>query len=107
LFSLPPRPSSNRLRQQPDFVSTVTAVAQALTAERAMKTKYVIQFRSGPLKGQFVGRWSEHGWVFLNVCDVAVFVGTMSIFAAVSSCRVSKQDVSELSWLFASISFSP
>jgi len=29
-----------------------------------MKTKYVIQFRSGPLKGQFVGRWSEHGWVF-------------------------------------------
>ena len=29
-----------------------------------MKTKYVIQFRSGPLKGQFVGRWSQHGWVF-------------------------------------------
>ena len=29
-----------------------------------MKTKYVIQFRSGPLKGQFVGRWSEHGWMF-------------------------------------------
>ena len=29
-----------------------------------MKTKCVIQFRSGPLKGQFVGRWSEHGWVF-------------------------------------------
>jgi hypothetical protein len=29
-----------------------------------MKTKYVIQFRSGPLKPQFVGRWSEHGWVF-------------------------------------------
>jgi hypothetical protein len=29
-----------------------------------MKTKYVIQFRSGPLKGQYLGRWSEHGWVF-------------------------------------------
>jgi hypothetical protein len=29
-----------------------------------MKTRYVIQFRSGPLKGQFVGRWSAHGWVF-------------------------------------------
>jgi hypothetical protein len=29
-----------------------------------MKTKYVIQFRSGPLKGQFLGCWSEHGWVF-------------------------------------------
>ena len=29
-----------------------------------MKTKYVIQFRSGPLKGQFVGRWSHYGWVF-------------------------------------------
>ena len=29
-----------------------------------MKTKYVIQFRSGPLKGQFLGRWSEHGWMF-------------------------------------------
>jgi len=29
-----------------------------------MKAKYVIQFRSGPFKGQFVGRWSEHGWMF-------------------------------------------
>jgi hypothetical protein len=29
-----------------------------------MKTKYVIQFRSGPLKGQVVGRWSDQGWVF-------------------------------------------
>jgi hypothetical protein len=29
-----------------------------------MKTKYVIQFRSGPLKGEFLGRWSHHGWVF-------------------------------------------
>ena len=29
-----------------------------------MKAKYVIQFRSGPLKGQFVGRWSENGWMF-------------------------------------------
>jgi hypothetical protein len=29
-----------------------------------MKTKYVIQFRSGPLKGQFLSRWSHHGWVF-------------------------------------------
>jgi hypothetical protein len=31
---------------------------------QAMKTKYVIHFRSGPLKGQFVGHWSQHGWVF-------------------------------------------
>jgi hypothetical protein len=29
-----------------------------------MKAKYVIQFRSGPLKSQFLGRWSERGWVF-------------------------------------------
>jgi hypothetical protein len=29
-----------------------------------MKTKYVIQFRSGPLGGQFLGRWSYFGWMF-------------------------------------------
>lgn len=29
-----------------------------------MKTKNVIQFRSGPLKGQFVSNWSANGWLF-------------------------------------------
>jgi hypothetical protein len=29
-----------------------------------MKAKYVIQFRSGPLNGQFLGRSSYLGWMF-------------------------------------------
>jgi hypothetical protein len=51
-----------------------------------MKTKYVIQFRSGPLKGQFVGRWSEHGWVFTTERLIA----NAYQFGSLTSCNLMR-----------------
>jgi hypothetical protein len=51
-----------------------------------MKTKYVIQFRSGPLKGQFVGRWSEHGWVFTTECLIA----NACQFGSLTACNLMR-----------------
>lgn len=51
-----------------------------------MKTKYVIQFRSGPLKGQFVGRWSEHGWMFTTQRLIA----NAYRFGSLSTCNLMR-----------------
>src|SRR5579864_200149 len=63
LFSLRPRPSSNRLCQQPDFISTVTWLHRRVRQMQAMKAKYVInsdRAAQRPIRRPLIRTWLEY-----------------------------------------------
>jgi hypothetical protein len=85
ILSLPPRPSSNRVPVTGLRLDCHNGCTGAY-GRQAMKTKYVIQFRSGPLKGHFVSNWSSNDWIFATTEALLC----AHFFATLTTCNLMR-----------------